>query len=140
NLEIDEKIDLKLDFEGHHFANLPIPKESKAKDLDEYMELLARQGLERKFNKITPEVEDRFNFEIKTIKEMGFAGYFLVVADFINAAKQRNIPVGPGRGSAAGSIVAFAMGITNVDPLKYDLLFERFLNPARRSMPDIDVD
>ncbi len=139
-LEIDEKIDLKLDFEGHHFPNFPIPKESKAKNLDQYMELLARQGLEKKFKTITPEIEDRFNFEIKTINEMGFPGYFLVVADFINAAKDRNIPVGPGRGSAAGSIVAYALGITNVDPLKYDLLFERFLNPARRSMPDIDVD
>ena len=139
-LEIDEKINLKLDFEGHHFPNFPIPKESKAKNLDEYIELLARQGLEKKFKVITPEIEDRFNFEIKTINEMGFPGYFLVVADFINAAKDRNIPVGPGRGSAAGSIVAYALGITNVDPLKYDLLFERFLNPARRSMPDIDVD
>lgn len=139
-LEIDEKINLKLDFEGHHFPNFPIPKESKAKNLDEYMELLAKQGLEKKFKVITPEIEERFNFEIKTINEMGFPGYFLVVADFINAAKDRNIPVGPGRGSAAGSIVAFALGITNVDPLKYDLLFERFLNPARRSMPDIDVD
>ncbi|MCU0342717.1 MAG: DNA polymerase III subunit alpha [Ignavibacterium sp.] len=139
-LEIDEKIDLKLDFEGHHFPNFPIPKESKAKNLDEYMELLARQGLEKKFKTITPEIEERFNFEIKTINEMGFPGYFLVVADFINAAKDRKIPVGPGRGSAAGSIVAYALGITNINPLEYDLLFERFLNPARRSMPDIDVD
>jgi DNA polymerase-3 subunit alpha len=139
-LEIDEKIDLKLDFEGHHFPNFPIPKESKAKNLDEYMELLAKQGLEKKFKVITPEIEERFNFEIKTINEMGFPGYFLVVADFINAAKDRNIPVGPGRGSAAGSIVAYALGITNINPLNYDLLFERFLNPARRSMPDIDVD
>ncbi len=139
-LEIDEKIDVKLDFEGHHFPDFPIPKESKANNLDEYMELLARQGLEKKFKVITPEIEDRFNFEIKTINEMGFSGYFLVVQDFINAAKASKIPVGPGRGSAAGSIVAYALGITNVDPLKYDLLFERFLNPARRSMPDIDVD
>lgn len=139
-LEIDEKIDLKLDFGSHHFPDFPIPKESKAKNLEEYMELLAREGLEKKFKTISKEVEDRFNFEIETIKKMGFAGYFLVVADFINNAKQKNIPVGPGRGSAAGSIVAYAMGITNVDPLKYDLLFERFLNPARRSMPDIDVD
>ena len=101
---------------------------------------MQEQGLQKKFKTITPEIEDRFNFEIKTINEMGFPGYFLVVADFINAAKDRNIPVGPGRGSAAGSIVAYALGITNVDPLKYDLLFERFLNPARKSMPDIDVD
>lgn len=139
-LEIDEKIDLKLDFEGHHFPNFPIPKESKANTLEEYMELLARRGLEKKFDKITPEIEERFKFEIKTINEMGFPGYFLVVQDFINAAKDRNIPVGPGRGSAAGSLVAYALGITNINPLDYNLLFERFLNPARRSMPDIDVD
>jgi len=139
-LEIDEKIDLKLDFEGHHFPNFPIPKDSKANTLEEYMELLARQGLEKKFDKITPEIEERFKFEIKTINEMGFPGYFLVVQDFINAAKDRNIPVGPGRGSAAGSLVAYALGITNINPLDYNLLFERFLNPARRSMPDIDVD
>ncbi len=139
-LEIDEKIDLKLDFEGHRFPNFPIPKDSKAQTLEEYMELLAREGLEKKFDKITPEIEERFNFEIKTINEMGFPGYFLVVQDFINAAKKRNIPVGPGRGSAAGSLVAYALGITNINPLDYNLLFERFLNPARRSMPDIDVD
>jgi DNA polymerase-3 subunit alpha len=139
-LEIDEKINVKLDFEGHRFPDFPIPGDSKAKTLDDYMELLAREGLEKKFSKITNEIEDRFNFEIKTIKEMGFPGYFLVVQDFINAAKQRSIPVGPGRGSAAGSLVAYALGITNINPLNYDLLFERFLNPARKSMPDIDVD
>lgn len=139
-LEIDEKINVKLDFEGHRFPNFPIPDDSKAKTLDDYMELLAREGLEKKFSKITNEIEDRFNFEIKTIKEMGFPGYFLVVQDFINAAKKRSIPVGPGRGSAAGSLVAYALGITNINPLDYDLLFERFLNPARKSMPDIDVD
>ena len=139
-LEIDEKINLKLDIEGHRFPNFPIPKDSKAESLEEYLELLARQGLQQKFDKITPEIEDRFNFEIRTINEMGFPGYFLVVQDFINAAKKRNIPVGPGRGSAAGSLVAYALGITNINPLDYNLLFERFLNPARRSMPDIDVD
>ena len=139
-LEIDEKINLKLDFEGHHFPNFPIPKESKAKTLDDYMELLARQGLEKKFKVITAEIEDRFCFEINTINKMGFPGYFLVVQDFINAAKERNIPVGPGRGSVAGSLVAYTLGITNINPLDYNLLFERFLNPARKSMPDIDVD
>ena len=139
-LEIDEKIDLKLNFGEYHFPNFPIPKKSNAKTPDDYMELIARQGLEKKFENITEEIENRFNFEIKTIKEMGFAGYFLVVQDFINAAKDRKIPVGPGRGSAAGSIVAYALGITNINPLEYNLLFERFLNPARRSMPDIDVD
>ncbi|MFC2094107.1 DNA polymerase III subunit alpha [Bacteroidota bacterium] len=139
-LEIDSKIDLKFDFGGHHFPQFPIPDDSNAKSLDEYFELLATKGLENKELKITPEVEERFNFEIETIKKMGFAGYFLIVQDFINAAKAKSIPVGPGRGSVAGSLVAYALGITNINPLKYDLLFERFLNPARESMPDIDID
>jgi DNA polymerase III subunit alpha len=90
--------------------------------------------------KITPELKERFDFEIDVIKSMGYSGYFLIVQDFINSAKKMNIPVGPGRGSVAGSLVAYALGITNINPLEYDLLFERFLNPARKSMPDIDVD
>jgi DNA polymerase-3 subunit alpha len=104
------------------------------------MELLAKEGLYRKIKNVTGEIEDRFNYEMETIKKMEFSGYFLVVADFINAAKKKGIAVGPGRGSAAGSLVAYSLGITNVNPLEYDLLFERFLNPARKSMPDIDVD
>jgi DNA polymerase-3 subunit alpha len=139
-LEIDSKIDLKFDFNGHHFPKFPIPEDSNAESLDEYFELLAASGLEKKELEITPEVEERFNFEIETIKKMGFASYFLIVQDFINTAKEKNIPVGPGRGSVAGSLVAYALGITNINPLKYDLLFERFLNPARKSMPDIDID
>jgi DNA polymerase-3 subunit alpha len=139
-LEIGEKINLDLGFEGHHFPVFPIPDDSPAKTLDDYFELLAREGLNKKFSTITKEIEERFDFEVKTIKEMGFSGYFLITQDFINAAKNMGIPVGPGRGSAAGSLVAFTLGITNIDPLKYDLLFERFLNPARKSMPDIDVD
>jgi DNA polymerase-3 subunit alpha len=139
-LEIDSKIDLKFDFNGHHFPQFPIPEDSNAKSLDEYFELLAAKGLEKKELEITPEVEERFNYEIDTIKNMGFAGYFLIVQDFINAAKEKSIPVGPGRGSVAGSLVAYALGITNINPLKYELLFERFLNPARKSMPDIDID
>jgi DNA polymerase-3 subunit alpha len=139
-LEIDSKIDLKFDFNGHHFPQFPIPEDSNAKSLDDYFELLASNGLERKEIEITPEVEERFNFEIETIKKMGFASYFLIVQDFINTAKEKSIPVGPGRGSVAGSLVAYALGITNINPLKYDLLFERFLNPARKSMPDIDID
>ena len=139
-LEIDSKIDLNLDFEGHHFPRFPIPEDSSAASLDDYFELLAKEGLNNCGIEITPEVEERFNFELNTIKEMGFAGYFLIVQDFINAAKEINIPVGPGRGSVAGSLVAFVLGITNINPLTYNLLFERFLNPARRSMPDIDVD
>ena len=139
-LEIESKIDLKLEFEGYHFPTFKIPQDSKAKTLDDYFELLAREGLYKKFKKVTPEIEERFNFEIDTIKKMGFSGYFLIVQDFINSAKKMNIPVGPGRGSAAGSLVAFTLGITNINPLDYNLLFERFLNPARKSMPDIDVD
>ena len=139
-LEIDSKIDLKLDFEGHHFPHFPIPEDSNAKTLEEYLELLAWQGLQDRKLKVTPEVEERFKFELDTIKKMGFAGYFLIVQDFINTARKKNIPVGPGRGSVAGSLVAYALGITNINPLEYALLFERFLNPARKSMPDIDVD
>lgn len=139
-IEIEEKIDLKLEFEGHHFPIFPIPNDSPAKTLDDYFELLAIEGLRKKFKTITPEIKERFDFEVMTIKQMGFSGYFLITQDFINAAKDMGIPVGPGRGSAAGSLVAFTLGITNIDPLKYDLLFERFLNPERKSMPDIDVD
>ena len=83
---------------------------------------------------------DRLEFETKTIIQMGFAGYFLIVADFINWAKTHGVPVGPGRGSGAGSLVAYSLGITDLDPLRYDLLFERFLNPERVSMPDFDID
>ncbi|MGE5499446.1 MAG: DNA polymerase III subunit alpha, partial [Syntrophothermus sp.] len=139
-LEINEKIDLKIEFEGYLNPDFPIPENSGAKSLDEYFEIIAREGLQKRFKKITTEIDDRFNYEIDTIKKMGFSGYFLIVQDFINAAKNRGISVGPGRGSAAGSLVAYTLGITNVNPLDYELLFERFLNPARKSMPDIDVD
>jgi DNA polymerase-3 subunit alpha len=139
-LEIDSKIDFKLDHGDYHFPKFPIPEESPAQTLDDYFELLAKEGLGKKFPKITNEIKERFDFEVLTIKQMGFAGYFLVVQDFINAAKKMKIPVGPGRGSAAGSLVAFTLGITNINPLEYNLLFERFLNPARKSMPDIDID
>ncbi len=139
-LEIESKIDLKLGFEGHLFPQFPIPNDSPAKTAEEYFELLTRKGFDKKFPKQTSELIDRLEFEIDTIKKMGFAGYFLIVQDFINSAKGMNIPVGPGRGSAAGSLVAYVLGITNINPLEYNLLFERFLNPARKSMPDIDVD
>jgi DNA polymerase-3 subunit alpha len=139
-LEIDSKINLELEKGEYFFPKFPIPDDSPAKTLDDYFELLAREGLDKKFPVKTDEINERFDFEILTIKQMGFAGYFLVVQDFINAAKNMGIPVGPGRGSAAGSLVAFSLGITNINPLDYNLLFERFLNPARKSMPDIDVD
>ncbi|RJP60545.1 MAG: DNA polymerase III subunit alpha [Ignavibacteriales bacterium] len=139
-LEIDGKIDLDLSFEKFHYPQFPIPEDSTAKNLDEYFEQLSYQGLLKRFKKINTDIEDRFKYEVKVIQEMGYSGYFLITQDFINAAKERGIPVGPGRGSAAGSLVAYALGITNVNPLEYNLLFERFLNPARKSMPDIDVD
>jgi DNA polymerase-3 subunit alpha len=139
-LEIESKVNLNLEFEGHHFPVFPIPKDSPAKTPDDYFELLANEGLHKRFDKITPEIRERFEFEIATIRDMGFAGYFLIVQDFINSSKKINIPVGPGRGSVAGSLVAYTLGITNINPLEYNLLFERFLNPERRSMPDIDID
>jgi DNA polymerase-3 subunit alpha len=139
-LAIEEKIDLSLDFEKFHYPLFPIPEESKAANLDEYFEILAKKGLDKRFKKLNKEIEDRFTYEIDIIKSMGYSGYFLITQDFINAAKDKGIPVGPGRGSAAGSLVAYALGITNVNPLEYDLLFERFLNPSRKSMPDIDID
>ncbi|MFA3784128.1 DNA polymerase III subunit alpha [Melioribacteraceae bacterium 4301-Me] len=139
-LEIEEKIDVNLDFEGHLFPHFPVPPESNVNSLEEYLAQLAKEGLHKKFKRINKDIEDRLNYELDVINQMGYAGYFLVVQDFINAAKSKGIPVGPGRGSAAGSLVAYTLGITNVNPLDYNLLFERFLNPARKSMPDIDVD
>lgn len=136
-LEINEKINFKLEFEEFHYPQFPVPQ---GMTLDNYFEKLALDGLHKKVKKITTDVEDRFKYEVGIIQQMGYSGYFLITQDFINAAKNKGIPVGPGRGSAAGSLVAYALGITNVNPLDYDLLFERFLNPARKSMPDIDID
>jgi DNA polymerase-3 subunit alpha len=107
---------------------------------DEYLRHLTLDGLEKRYPGRMAEVTERAEYELGIIIKMGFTGYFLIVADFINWAKEHGIPVGPGRGSGAGSIVAYALRITNIDPLKYDLLFERFLNPERVSMPDFDVD
>lgn len=107
----------------------------------DYLEHLTREGAKRRWpGGLTPEADERIAFELATIRNMGFPGYFLIVQDFIAAARQMGVIVGPGRGSAAGSAVAYCLGITNIDPIAYDLLFERFLNPDRISMPDIDVD
>jgi len=106
----------------------------------EYLKHLSFEGAKKRYKEISQEIEDRLNFELFTIKTMGFAGYFLIVADFIKAGRDLGVFVGPGRGSAAGSVVAYCTGITNIDPIKYNLLFERFLNPDRKSMPDIDTD
>lgn len=115
-----------------------IPKEFS--DENEYLKHLAFDGALKKYKTITPEIEDRLLFELKVIADMGFPGYFLIVADFTSKARELGVWVGPGRGSAAGSAVAYAVGITNIDPIKYKLLFERFLNPERVTMPDIDID
>jgi len=130
----------EFDFEKRYF--LPgFPRPSEYPSDEALLEHLACDGAARRYGApLPPAVAERLTYELGVINTAGYAGYFLIVQDFIAAARQRGIPVGPGRGSAAGSIVAYALGITNVCPLKFDLLFERFLNPERVSMPDIDVD
>ncbi|MEY3059736.1 MAG: polymerase subunit alpha [Bacteroidota bacterium] len=130
-----EILDLKKDILLPHF---PVPKNFSTQD--DYLEHLTREGAKRRYETLTAEVEERISFELFTIKTMGFAGYFLIVSDFIKAGRDLGVFIGPGRGSAAGSVVAYCIGITNIDPIKYNLLFERFLNPDRKSMPDIDTD
>ena len=130
----------EFDFEKRYF--LPqFPRPTEYPSDDALLVELATTGAERRYGSPLPEpVKARLDYELSVITTTGYAGYFLIVQDFIRAARERGIPVGPGRGSAAGSLVAYALGITNVDPLRFDLLFERFLNPERISMPDIDVD
>ena len=161
SLAIAEKAALKFDFGKYHFPIYPGSTEPGAPTLDELMAQAARQGLASRMTGIRQfwkgrkpakgetaptedELEDRYakrlEYEIGIIQKMGFSGYLLIVADFINWAKNNGVPVGPGRGSAAGSLVCYAMKITDIDPIPYNLLFERFLNPERVSMPDIDVD
>lgn len=143
---IAERCNLTFDFGSISLPNFEV---TTAESLDEYLARLAKDGLEKLLPVIIQGKEDkdirtqylmRLYEELEIIKSMGFAGYFLIVSDFVNYAKERNIPVGPGRGSAAGSLVAYAIGITNIDPIRYGLFFERFLNPDRISMPDIDID
>ncbi len=130
----------EFDFEKRYFLpSFPRPAEYASDEA--LLEHLAREGAARRYGTpLPPAVQERLAYELGVINTAGYAGYFLIVQDFIAAARERGIPVGPGRGSAAGSLVAYALGITDVDPLKFDLLFERFLNPERVSMPDIDVD
>jgi DNA polymerase III subunit alpha len=119
------------EFQVHHESNL---------NQWEYLKHLTYEGARKRYSEIGEELRERIDFELFTIKTMGFAGYFLIVSDFIKAGRELGVFVGPGRGSAAGSVVAYCIGITNIDPIKYNLLFERFLNPDRKSMPDIDTD
>ncbi|MBX3044731.1 MAG: DNA polymerase III subunit alpha [Candidatus Kapabacteria bacterium] len=138
-LEIADKCDVKLDTKTI-MPDFPIPAESKSENLEEYLKELTYKGLYTKYDNVTDEIIERVEYELGVINSMGFPGYFLIVWDFIDAAKRLGCSVGPGRGSAVGSIVAYCLGITNIDPLPYDLLFERFLNPERYTMPDIDID
>ena len=128
-------LDLKRDI---MLPNFVVP--SNFSSQDEYLEHLTWEGAKARYTELTPEIEERIKFELFTVRTMGFAGYFLIVSDFIKAGRDMGVFIGPGRGSAAGSVVAFCIGITNIDPIKYNLLFERFLNPDRKSMPDIDTD
>ncbi len=138
-LEVAEKCN--FEFENKlHMPVFPIPEESPSETLEEYLREITYKGLEMRYGDIPDDARKRADYELDVINSMGYPGYFLIVEDFIRAARDLGVSVGPGRGSAAGSLVAYALEITNVDPLKYDLLFERFLNPDRVSMPDIDID
>ncbi|MCX5726829.1 MAG: DNA polymerase III subunit alpha, partial [Candidatus Saganbacteria bacterium] len=148
-LEIAEKCDLKLELGKLHLPEFKVPGGDTP---NSFLEKLTWEGIKKRYGVtekdektkihmlVPPEVADRVRYELSMIEKMNYAPYFLIVQDFINYAKSKGIQVGPGRGSAAGSIVSYALGITNVDPLKYGLLFERFLNPERITMPDIDID
>ena len=147
-VKIAERCNIEFDFETHHIPTFPLPK---GKNPSAYLKELCYEGLIQKYKLDEKEVKkpksenikkliDRLDYELKIIEDMGFVGYFLIVWDFVKWAKDNHIVVGPGRGSAAGALVSYCLDITEIDPLKYNLLFERFLNPARISMPDIDMD
>jgi DNA polymerase-3 subunit alpha len=137
-IEIYDKIDKLTLARDILLPAFPMPKEFKTQD--DYLRHLTYEGAKKRYGTITPEIKERLDFELSVIENSGYPGYFLIVQDFTTTAREMGVSVGPGRGSAAGSAVAYCVGITNVDPIKYDLLFERFLNPERISMPDIDID
>jgi len=137
-LKIAQKCNFEMNLGGVVLPNFPLPEK---KDTDEFLRDWCQAGLQKRFpNQVNDQIIERMDYELSVIAKTGYAGYFLIVADFINWAKDHGIVVGPGRGSAAGSLVSYLIGITNIDPIKYDLVFERFLNPERISMPDIDTD
>jgi DNA polymerase-3 subunit alpha len=136
-LEIAERCDLAFDYDTLHLPPFDVPEGHTP---ETYLAQLCHQGLKRRYDHLTPDIEARLEHELSLVGQMGFAGYFLIVWDLIRFAKERDILVGPGRGSAAGSIVSYCLGITDLDPLEHGLFFERFLNPGRRTMPDIDMD
>ncbi|HRZ67370.1 MAG TPA: DNA polymerase III subunit alpha, partial [Candidatus Omnitrophota bacterium] len=136
-IEIAEKCNLELDFNKTHLPQFTPPE---GRSREEYLKDLVEEGLKIRYAQVDKTIRDRVDHELNIIKKTGFTSYFLIAWDFINYAKSKNIPVGPGRGSAAGSVVSYSLGITDLDPIKYDLIFERFLNPDRVSLPDIDID
>jgi DNA polymerase-3 subunit alpha len=138
SIEIAEKCNLELDLGEIHLPAYPFP--SSYYSAQDYLKKLCLKGLKKYYPALSPKVIKRLQYELKIINQMGFAGYFLIVRDIVRFAKQNNIPVGPGKGSSAGSLVSYLLNITEVDPLKYQLFFERFLNPERIDLPDIDID
>lgn len=138
-LEITEKINLEIPLGESHFPVFNIPEPNL--NAEEYLAKIARDGLKKRFpGGVTENAAERLEYELGVIQRTGFSHYFLITADFVNWAKEQGVPVGPGRGSAAGCLVSYSLGITNLDPLQYNLIFERFLNPERISPPDIDID
>ena len=137
-LEIADKCNVELEFGKTYMPNFPIPAGYASSD--DYLTQLAQEGLERRYGTVDPAVQERLDYELSVITSQDFSGYFLIVWDLINYARKQDISVGPGRGSAAGCLASYCLGITNVDPIKYDLIFERFLNPERIEPPDIDID
>ena len=138
--KIADSIDIEIPMGDYHLPNFPLPKDLPEQSPDSYLKTLCEQGVKERYGDYTKELSDRLDHELNVINQMGFAGYFLITADFVKYAKDNNIPVGPGRGSAAGSLVSYSLGITTIDPIRHRLLFERFLNPDRISLPDIDID
>lgn len=136
-VKIANRCNVEIKFHEQHLPEFTVPEGYTHED---YLKKLATEGMYNRYENVTDDIKERFDFEFNTIKNMGFVDYFLIVWDFIRYARKHEIQVGPGRGSAAGSIVSYCLGITDVDPLKFNLLFERFLNPERVSMPDIDID
>lgn len=135
--KVAEMCDVKFDFENAHLPDFKTPEGFTHSS---YLSYLCEEGLKKRYPKADPEIKERLEYELSVINDKDLAAYFLIVWDFINFAKTNNIPVGPGRGSAAGSIISYLIGITDIDPIKYKLIFERFLNPQRKSLPDIDTD
>ena len=138
--KIADSIDLELPMGKYHLPTFPIPEDAPSQNPNEYLRYLCDEGVRNIYGDITTDLQGRLDHELDVIQKMGFAGYFLITMDFVKYAKDNGIPVGPGRGSAAGSLVSYALDITTIDPMRHKLLFERFLNPDRISLPDIDID